>query len=179
MFYLQLATDSGSHGPRHSSLRNRTHLRAATDRPLPQMASRQQRRSTSLPGRQQPQHLRQLHQPDPLRPRFPVDRPHLRRRRQMGVRRQPTNRRAHEPDVRRDPDQRTRIPRNAPQRPESATLRRQNPVQHDPRHRGARSRRRILRRVPLSARPERIRHLQSRVEPGENVLRETGPSLRP
>lgn len=178
MFYLQLGSDPRTHGPRQRKLCNRTHLRAPTHRHLPPMVSSQQRRPASLPRRQQQEHLRQLHQPNPLRPRPAMDRHHLWRRRQHQNRRQPTHRRAHESNVRRDSHQRTRLPRNPPERPQSATLRRQHPLHHDHGRRPTGPRRRILRAVPLPPRPQRVRHFQSRLRPRQDLLRETGPSLR-
>lgn len=142
------------------------------------MVSQQQCRPASLPRRQQQKHLHQLHKSDPIRPGTAMDRHHLRRRRQHQNLRQPTHRRAHEPDVRRHSHQRTRIPRNAPERAQSTTLRRQHPIHHDASCCQTSSRRRILRFVPLSPRPQRVLHLQSRLEPRQDLLRKIRQSLR-
>lgn len=107
-----------------------------------------------------------------------MDRHHIRRRRQHQDRRQPTHRRAHEPDVRRHSHQRTGIPRNAPERTQSATLRWQHPIHHDAGRCQTRPRWRILRFVPLPPRPQRVRHLQSGLESRHDVLREVGQGLR-
>ena len=178
MFYIHLGPNSRCHGPRQCRLRDRTYLRTPTYRHLLTMVSHQQCRPSSLPRRQQQKHLRQLHKPDPIRPRTAMDRHHLRRRRQHQNRRQPTHRRALEPNVRRHSHQRTRISRNAHERTQSATVRRQHPIHHDAGCRQTSPRWRIIRLIPLSPRPQRVRHLQSRVEPRQDLLREARQGVR-
>ncbi len=175
---LQLGSNPRRHRPRQHHLRHRTHLRAPTHRHLPPLARRQRPQPARLPRHQQPQHLRQLHQPDPLRPRPAVDRHQIRLWRQHQNARLPPHRRAPLPALRRQPRKRTRLPKHAPQRPQSPALRRQHPVNPHPRPRPAGPRRRILHPLPLPRRPARLLHLQGRLHTPQNLLRQTRHRLR-